>query len=177
MAYREVEWTKEDAASGQFVRFDANGDTVEGVFAGAEDRTGRYGPETIFRIKTAHGEATISSSGNFDCAQKLKKAIKLGALRVGTQVKIVRTGLADVGRENPMKVFQVLVDDSKVPYPTESNGNAPTTRASPSDFHHPPAAWTEAERAEMRRWVEEERRLSNAPASNAKPGYDDDIPF
>lgn len=120
MAFRDVELTEEERAAlgAKFKKFDAIGDRVGGLFVKREERNGRYGKETVYTIRTKNEagvieDISISSGGNSDAVLKLEKA----GLKQGNKVIVAFTGTRDVGKQHPMKLFKVQVDDSVTPLP------------------------------------------------------------
>lgn len=114
MAFEEVTLTDEEKAamSATFVKFEAIGDQLAGVFVSTRPATGQYAKpgqlEYVFRRKDATtGEiAEVALNPPTDAAQKLKKA----ALKPGNKVIVKYVSDQDVGKESPMKIFKVLVD-------------------------------------------------------------------
>jgi hypothetical protein len=130
MAFREIELTEEERAAlgAKFFKFDAIGDRLVGRFLRSEERDGKFGRETLyhFKRKTEAGqieEVALSSGGNSDAIQKLRKA----AIKPGVAVMVTFTATLDVGKANPMKMFKVLVDDSPAATPT------PAPKPKPAD--------------------------------------------
>jgi hypothetical protein len=120
VAFREIELTEEErgALGAKFVKFDAIGDRLAGRFLRSEERDGKFGRETLyhFKRKTEAGqleEVVLSSGGNSDAVQKLRKA----GIKPGAAVLITFTATIDVGKAHPMKLFKVLVDDSPAAKP------------------------------------------------------------
>lgn len=114
MAFEEVTLTEEEKAamSATFVKFEAIGDQLGGVFVATRPATGQYAKagqlEYVFKRKDATtGEISeVILNPPFDAAVKLKKA----ALKPGNKVIVKYVSDQDVGKESPMKIFKVMVD-------------------------------------------------------------------
>ncbi len=118
MAFREVELTEEERAamSGAYFKFSAIGDRLVGRFISTRPSTGTYSKpgqlDYIIRHKNAEGAIEdVTLTPPADLAAKLKKA----QLKPGWKVSITYASDHDVGKESPMKVFKLLVDDSDPP--------------------------------------------------------------
>lgn len=119
MAFREVELTEEERAamSGAYFKFNAIGDRIVGRFISTRPSTGTFAKpgqlDYTIRHKNAETGAIedVTLTPPADLAAKLKKA----QLKPGWKVSITYSSDVDVGKESPMKVFKLLVDDSDAP--------------------------------------------------------------
>lgn len=119
MAFKEVELTEEEKAamSQSFFKFENIGDKLAGRFVKTVPASGKFAKpnqvDYVFKIKNTEGVVVETTmGGNADAAMKLKKAIEKGDLKPGYAVLITYIADLDVGKENPMKQFKVLVDDT-----------------------------------------------------------------
>lgn len=137
MAFREVDLTEEERAalSGSFFKFNAIGDRLAGKFLSTRPSTGTYAKpgqlDYTFRHKNAEGvieDVTLTPPA--DLAAKLKKA----ALQPGWKVSITYTSDLPTGKESPMKVFKLLVDDSPAAAPAAA---APPPKPQPKPAPSP----------------------------------------
>ena len=106
MAFKEVELSAEEqASSGQtFFKFSAIGDRMAGVFISSKVVAGKFGEKREYLFRTREGNVALTPPT--DAARKLEKA----NLKPGWKVIVTYTGDRDVGKEQPMKQFKVLVD-------------------------------------------------------------------
>ena len=111
MAFVEIEDT--GAPTGKFFKFVAIGDMFQGRFVGVTTKEGTYGTEYNYTFDRVGERWTISAKTNM--RQKLEKAAKDGLLKPGREVRIEYTGAVDTGKQSPMQVFKVQVDDSDTP--------------------------------------------------------------
>jgi hypothetical protein len=115
MAFKEIELTEEEKAAlgSDFYKFTAIGQKLVGKFVRTQAQSGQFAKahliDYVFKMKNEAGavvEAVLNPPT--DLGQKLKKA----ALKPGHAVMITYASDLDVGKESPMKIFKVLVDDS-----------------------------------------------------------------
>lgn len=143
MAFKEVELTEEEkqamTSGGSFFKFNAIGDRIAGVFLRTQPRTGQYaktGQLTyVFKAKNAEGQVVeLLCDPPTDAAARLKKAQELkdgDALKLVPGKKMILTYVSnqDVGKESPMKIFKLQVDDA----PPSSTAAAPKPPPKPAE--------------------------------------------
>lgn len=122
MAYKEVELSEEEmkSAGAAYVQFKAIGDKLIGRFLGTQPTTGKYAKagENDYRFKTVNEkkevvEVLLTPATN--CRMKLEKAEKNGELRIGSKVLISFDSEQDIGKQSPLKIFKVAIDNSPPP--------------------------------------------------------------
>lgn len=132
MAFREVDLTEEERAAmqGAYFKFNAIGDRLMGRFLSTRPSTGTYAKpgqlDYVFRHKNAETGAIedVTLTPPADLVAKLKKA----GLKPGWKVSITYASDLDVGKESPMKIFKLLVDDSPAAAPAPA---APAPKPAP----------------------------------------------
>lgn len=98
-------------SSGQFFKFNAIGEVLRGRFVSYTiDRPGNFGPKDELVLKTKNGLMI------HDCSAALKRILREHEDKLpGKILTITFTEEKDVGKGNPMKVFEVDLDDSPPP--------------------------------------------------------------
>lgn len=87
----------EDVPTETQMVFDTDGDRFEGRFAGWT--------ESAKGIPQAHFTDAANAAFFVNCGWSLKSQLK--PIKVGTMVRITRTGTQDTGQESPMVLFRV----------------------------------------------------------------------
>lgn len=104
MAYKNVEIP--DEAPGEYVKFNAIGDKLEGFFASSGPAAGKFGEgKTDYRFITREGVKVLTPPTH------LATGLKVAALKPGCKVRITYSGNKEIGKESPMKLFTLQVDD------------------------------------------------------------------
>ncbi len=129
MAFKPVVLTKEEeeamAAGGDFYKFTAIGQKLLGRFPKTQPQTGPHAKanrvDYVFRMAVKN-EATgamepkeVPFTPPTKAAQLLEKAMKGGLLKPNYVVKLSYTADLDVGKESPMKIFELEIDDAPAP--------------------------------------------------------------
>lgn len=137
MAFKEVELTEEERASAgaKFFKFEAIGAKLTGRFVRTQPQTGQYAKagavDYVFRTKEPSGAIVeVVLNPPADLSLKLKKA----ALTPGRAVAMTYERDLDVGKESPMKIIKLLVDDTPMkPAPAAAPPKAPPPAPAPED--------------------------------------------
>lgn len=113
MAFKKIELTEEEQAAGNtnFHKFDQPGDKFSGVFVSVSEEDGKYGKRKNYKFKTRNAEGAIIEAvitPPTDLDRKMRKV----QWKPGYRVKITYTHNQDIGKESPMKVFDLEVDDA-----------------------------------------------------------------
>lgn len=120
----------EEPARVQFAKLDMIGDSVEGIFAGTEERKNNFGKtEVHVLIKTGETEdgPLIESLRTNQRLLAQVASVKRGAkIRIEYVDDRANDGVARDGTPmKPTKLFKVQVDDGKAPAPAQRNEDIP----------------------------------------------------
>ena len=98
-------------SSGQFFKFDTIGQVLRGRFVSYTiDKQGNFGPKDELVLRTKTGLVI------HDCSAALKRILREHEEKLpGKILTITFTEEKDIGKGNPMKVFEVDLDDSPPP--------------------------------------------------------------
>jgi hypothetical protein len=98
-------------SSGQFFKFDTIGQVLHGRFVSYTiDKPGNFGPKDELVLRTKTGLVI------HDCSAALKRILREHEDKLpGKILKITFTEEKDIGKGNPMKVFDVELDDAPPP--------------------------------------------------------------
>ncbi len=121
MAYKEIQ--PDPYEEKEFFKFNAIGDKFVGLYVSQKE--GKYGMD--FTFKNRKGEFVVTAKGG------LKAHFDKAALKPGYLVRCTFTATKDIGKESPMRLFKVEVDDA----PTVS---AAAAAPAPKPAAPPPAA-------------------------------------
>jgi hypothetical protein len=113
MAFVEIE---DDGPIGSFVKLQAIGDKLSGLFIGSKPSSGgQYTKpgDRDYLILQKDGVKVFGAPT--DALRKLKKAEGSGQLKPGCAVMITYTSDLDVGQQSSMRVFKVLIDPEAKP--------------------------------------------------------------
>lgn len=141
MAFKKIEIPEDEGGGRAFFKFNAIGDRLAGVFLSYSiSNAGNYGPkpEYVFRIKGPDGQPQEVA---LNPPTRLAMALEKAQLKKGHKVIAVLTGEKDVGKGSPMKLFEVMVDDSPSAAPAQAAAPAPA--AAPKPKPPPPPAGDE----------------------------------
>ncbi len=142
MAYEEVTLTEEEKAAAQQTFFKWTkgiGEKFAGRFVKTQEQTGAFAKkgrlDYVFKFVQVNDEtgekATVEGtlSGGIDLTMKLDKA----KLKVGEKVLVEHVEDKEIGKDNPMKIFKVLVDRSTAAPAKPKPAPAPVPVADPAD--------------------------------------------
>jgi hypothetical protein len=93
----EEQW--EDVELPDIIKFDTDGDTMEGTFTGTEHIPYDEGFDTYNFMRRDGSYWSTAASGGLRAAMK--------QVSPGTYVKLTRTGTQDTGKSSPMVTFRV----------------------------------------------------------------------
>jgi hypothetical protein len=100
--------TPSDGSDLKYVKFDAIGDYVTGLYLRSEQTQGKFGPRLEVTLKTRDGEKIVT------CSKHLERVITSNLEDIkGKVLTITYTSEKDIGKGNPMKVFDVDVRDNR----------------------------------------------------------------
>jgi hypothetical protein len=107
---------KADAGGGEFVKFGTVGDSITGIYLGAQDRANsKFGPSKNHMFNTKNGVKVVTA----------KEGSQIEQLLSGEDNKLVKltfSGTKDTGKGNPMKLYTLDVDGDYVPTSDELAG-------------------------------------------------------
>lgn len=101
MAFKE----KIDTGSGDFVKFDKIGDSVTGVYLGAKEIEGKFGPVLKHTFKTSSGMRSALAKAGSQLSQMLEG-------EEGNNLKVTFAETKPSGKGNPTKIYKVAIDDN-----------------------------------------------------------------
>lgn len=102
MAMREVTTPENE---GEFFKFTAIGDKLAGYFAEAYENEGQYGTNHNYKFVTKQGVMI------FTAKSRALQLLTAADLKPGYKVILTYTANRDVGKESPLKLFKLQVDD------------------------------------------------------------------
>ena len=100
--------TPSDNENSKYIKFDNIGEFVTGLYLKSETVAGKFGPRLEMTLRTKEGEKVVT------CTKMLERIItsNLDSIR-GKVLTITYVSSKDIGKGNPMKVFDVDVRDPK----------------------------------------------------------------
>ena len=100
--------TPSDNENSKYIKFDNIGEFVTGLYLKSETVAGKFGPRLEMTLRTKEGEKVVT------CTKMLERIItsNLDSIR-GKVLTITYVASKDIGKGNPMKVFDVDVRDPK----------------------------------------------------------------
>ncbi len=109
MAYRTVN-AGEMPVGGNYQKFESIGQQIAGIFLSVEEVINNFGKkQNNYTFKTRDGDITISAPAHLDFVLKFAK------LKKGDKVIMKCIGEKSTGKEKPMKLFEVKVEDGVAP--------------------------------------------------------------
>lgn len=91
---------------GDMFKFEKIGDTLKGHYQGSKPEEGKYGPTVKHLFKTTSGLKVVF--GNKQLVDRLPLE------KLGVYMEITFTGTQPGKKGNPMKLFQIAVDDDNI---------------------------------------------------------------
>jgi hypothetical protein len=117
MAFKEVKAEQGEGGAGEFFKFQAIGDSLEGYFVSVKESTGgQYtkpdDKDYKFLCAGADGKPVMKTLAPppTDAKRNLAKAGREGKLVPGVKVSLKYISNLDTGQASPMKVIKTLID-------------------------------------------------------------------
>lgn len=123
MAMKEVVLDESDRSESKYVTFKAIGDKLVGRYVSHRTVSGKYGDKVEFTFRTKAGDKIVNPPANL--AQKLKKSLEKGLLKPGYLCVMKFTSTQDIGKESPMRVITLEIDDAPPPTPKPVEDDVP----------------------------------------------------